>query len=130
MPSIPLETVERALRHSGGVMAAAAQQLGVTRQAVHYRVRRSKRLQQVVEDTREHTLDLCDAKLFELIREGNLGAIIWYQKTQGKHRGYTERQEVTGKDGEPLDYLERQRAADRELSDLERARKARDAAAA
>jgi hypothetical protein len=40
--------------------------------------------------------------LFKLIKEGNVAATIFYLKTQGKQRGYIERQEVTGADGAPI----------------------------
>jgi hypothetical protein len=36
------------------------------------------------------------------IDNDNLTAIIFYLKTQGKHLGYVERQEFTGKDGDNL----------------------------
>jgi hypothetical protein len=36
------------------------------------------------------------------MKDGNMTAIIFYLKTQGKSRGYVERQEVTGADGKKL----------------------------
>ena len=42
-------------------------------------------------------------KFIGWITEPSLSANIWFQKTQAKHRGYVERQEVTGKDGSELE---------------------------
>ena len=50
-------------------------------------------------DIREDALDYVESKLFELIDKGHPSAIIFFLKCQGKHRGYVERQEVTGRDG-------------------------------
>ena len=36
------------------------------------------------------------------MKEGDTTMIIFYAKTQMKDRGYTERKEITGKDGEDL----------------------------
>ena len=50
-------------------------------------------------DERESLLDLAEGSLFDQVRKGNITAIIFTLKTIGKHRGYVERQEVTGADG-------------------------------
>ncbi len=36
------------------------------------------------------------------MQEGNMTATIFFLKTQGKSRGYIERQEITGADGKKL----------------------------
>lgn len=46
--------------------------------------------------------DKVESKLMELVEAGDTSATIFYCKTKLKHRGYTERTEITGKDGEPL----------------------------
>lgn len=46
--------------------------------------------------------DVVEQKLYTLIEDGNLGAIIFYLKTQCKDRGYVESQELTGANGAPL----------------------------
>jgi hypothetical protein len=38
----------------------------------------------------------------KLIKDGNVAATIFFLKTQGKRRGYIERQEVTGAEGAPI----------------------------
>lgn len=46
--------------------------------------------------------DKVESKLMELVEAGDTSATIFYCKTKLKHRGYTERTEITGKNGEPL----------------------------
>jgi len=43
-----------------------------------------------------------ESELMKLIKEGNVAATIFFLKTQGKKRGYVERQEVTGAEGAPI----------------------------
>ena len=68
-------------------------------------------------EARESALDEAESELMKLIRAGNLTAIIFFLKTQGKSRGYSERSDfghatrdgpvqVTFKiNGEPRDSL-------------------------
>lgn len=56
------------------------------------------------DDIREADLDFTEGKLRSLIKKENLGAICFYLKCQGRHRGWLEtmRQEVAGEDGGPI----------------------------
>ena len=47
-------------------------------------------------------MDEAVGQLHKLVRDGNLGATIFYLKTQAKGRGFTERIEQTGANGEPI----------------------------
>lgn len=100
--AISIQHLEEALRKSGGLCAGAAQLLGVTRQAVSRRVQKSPKLQAVIKEVEESSLDLGESKLLQAMNKGNMAAIIFYLKTKGKSRGYVERSEVTGKDGNDL----------------------------
>ena len=55
-------------------------------------------------ELREVELDFAETQLRELRKNGNLGAIIFYLKCHGKHRGWieTSRQEITGEGGGPV----------------------------
>ena len=46
--------------------------------------------------------DFVESKLLQKIKDGDTSAIIFYCKTKLENRGYVERNELVGKDGEPL----------------------------
>lgn len=94
--------IEEALRKSGGFQSKAADMLGISQPAVSKRISNNKRLQRAVRAIKEQYLDLAEINLLKLIRDGDLGSICFYLKCQGKHRGYVERQEITGRDGTPI----------------------------
>jgi hypothetical protein len=96
------EQVELALRMTAGIYTAAAEKLGCATNTVRNYVLRSKRLQEVVRDVQETTLDVAESTLLTAMQKGNLTAAIFYLKTKGKHRGYVERVEQTGKNGGPI----------------------------
>jgi len=71
----------------------ACEAVGITRRTFYNWLNTDPEFRARFEETREALIDLAEAKLFELIKRGNLGAIIFYLKTQAKHRGYTDRPE-------------------------------------
>jgi hypothetical protein len=62
----------------------------------------SEGLEEAVIEGRNRRLDFAESMLDKGMKDGNMTAIIFYLKTQGKSRGYVERQEVTGADGKKL----------------------------
>jgi len=56
----------------------------------------------VLAHQREKRIDIAEGQLWRLVQEGNLGAVIFFLKTQGKSRGFTERHEIAGPDGGPI----------------------------
>ena len=102
MTTITIAGLEKSIREKRGNLAAVARQYGVTRQAISKRVRGSAKLQKSWEEARETMLDNAETELYELALGGNVAALIFFLKTQGKGRGYIERQEFTGKDGESI----------------------------
>ena len=87
------EQVTEALLATDGNLTATAAKLGVTRQAVYNYIDRYN-LKSVLDEAREKMVD----------EDGNLGATIFYLKTQAKNRNYSERIEQTGANGEPIEY--------------------------
>ena len=90
--------VEEALRLSNGRITDAARRLGVSYNAVQKRIKKHSDLQAVQQEMRENLLDKAESKLDERVEEGDLGAICFTLKCQGKHRGWVEKQqqEISG----------------------------------
>jgi len=84
----------QAIIDANGVIKNAAAKLKVSRQAIYRAVDRYDEVRQAFEDARENGLDYAETKLMEQIGKGNMTAIIFYLKTQGKKRGFVERSET------------------------------------
>jgi len=101
---IPIETIIEVVRAKLGFISQVAKALNVSQVAIYDRIKRNKKLQDAVREINEEKLDFTESKLMEQIREGNLGAICFHLKCKGKHRGYVERQEITGTEGGPMAF--------------------------
>ena len=82
--------ISQALQKARGNVSVAAKSLGCSHSTIYRRVRDNEVLREIIEDEREAFLDFVESKLHEKIEEGNMTAIIFYLKTQAKHRGYCE----------------------------------------
>jgi hypothetical protein len=89
-----------AIEEAQGYVTKAAEILGVSRTSFYNKMKTFETVKQALEDTREKRHEWVESKLMKQIKNDNLTAIIFYLKTQGKHLGYVERQEVTGGDGD------------------------------
>ncbi|RLC33520.1 hypothetical protein DRH14_04740 [Candidatus Shapirobacteria bacterium] len=87
--------------HNGNI-AAIARSFGVTRTTVQRRVDESPKLTDALASARETMIDEAESQLYKNAKAGDNTAIIFFLKTQGKKRGYVERQEVTGAEGGPV----------------------------
>lgn len=112
-----IEEVIAAIQEAGGLKNKAARLLGCTRQTVRRYIERYAAIQTALDETEEDLLDEAESQLREQIRAGQLTAIIFFLKTKGKGRGYTERVETTGKDGGPIEF---QTKAEQVKSDMAR----------
>lgn len=107
------------LLHSKGIISTACASANLDRQTFYNYKRDDPDFAAAVEEIEESAIDFVESKLLEkingwenavLTKEGYVAydqppsdtAIIFYLKTKGKKRGYVERQEITGKDGESL----------------------------
>lgn len=113
--ALTIKQIETALIQTDGNITEAAKGLGVTRQALHLRIRDNEALQAVCKDAREALCDLAESAARQQIREGNTAIIIFTLKTLGKERGYVERSEITGKDGGAIETRELSKLTDEEL---------------
>src|SRR5262245_63765470 len=86
--------VAEAVRASRGLVTLAARRLGCDRDTVLRYAHRYPTVAAALADAREQQLDVTEARLFQAIDQGELGAITFYLRTVGRHRGYSERHEV------------------------------------
>jgi hypothetical protein len=108
-----------AIDEAKGTITKAAEILGCSRQTIYTYADRYTTVQQCLDKWSVKIIDDAEFTLFEIldsakelvnenpedptaIREARK-TVMSVLKTKGKNRGWTERQEITGKDGEPLD---------------------------
>jgi len=93
-----LEALEKSL----GVVTTACKAVGVDRTTFYKYVNEDPAFKQAVDDVENIALDFAESQLHRQIQNGEVSSTIFYLKTKGKRRGYIERQEMTGKDGGPI----------------------------
>ena len=111
-----------------GNKTEVSEALNVSRTALYNWIEDDSDLKEAIEAQEESNIDFTESKLFSRIEgyehpdthisnfQGTITvtdiikhyppdptSIIFYLKTRAKHRGYVERQEITGKDGSPLE---------------------------
>jgi len=71
----------------------ASRSLGIARPTL-YKWIKMHNLDTSLREGREQMLDLAENKLATKINDGDTTALIFFLKTQGKSRGYVEKQEI------------------------------------
>lgn len=94
---------EEALLKNYGNVSAAARALGVDHSTLWHRIKRAERLQDARRDAEEQTLDLAENALVGAVKKGEAWAVCFLLKTKGRKRGYVERRELSGADGNPFE---------------------------
>lgn len=83
-----------ALNKTLGVITAACEASGIPRRTVYNWIRDDEEFKEAVNDTNEVALDFAENALHRQIKDGVPASTIFYLKTKGKRRGYTEKQEI------------------------------------
>ena len=99
------QQVADALTQAKGFISIAALNLGCANNTVRNYIEKYSICKQACMDARETMIDVTEGRLYQEINAGNITAIIFFLKTQAKHRGYVERQEFTGKNGDDIPIL-------------------------
>jgi len=84
----------KALKETRGLLTMAAAKSGVGYRTVCRYVAEYPTVRAAAQDAKEAMLDFAEGKLYTKIKAGDNTAIIFYLKTQGKSRGYIEKQEI------------------------------------
>lgn len=80
-----------ALNSALGIVTAACQATGVPIRTYYNWYAADEDFREACDEVLNTRLDFVESKLLENIRDGDTTSIIFYLKTKGKHRGYTER---------------------------------------
>ena len=93
-PKRTSKEIIEAIHETKGIVSVAARRLGISRKAIYDARDKYKGVAEALEDAREAMTDFAEGQLYKNIQKGDTTSIIFYLKTQGKARGYVERQEV------------------------------------
>ena len=107
------EALLEALNKSSGIVASACKAVNISRFTFYKWYNEDEDFREKVDDVQELQKDFAEALILKKMKEGDTTMIIFYAKTKMKDRGYSERVEHTGANGEPL-----LRAADIDISKL------------
>lgn len=88
-----------ALTKYKGIVTDACNAVGITRPWYYQLLDGDPEFAKAVKDIQEQVTDFVETQLYQQIAKGNHISTIFYLKTRGKHRGYTEQIALTGADG-------------------------------
>ena len=94
-----------ALEKSLGVVTTAAKNIGIDRGTHYLWMNEDAEYKAAVDALQDMAIDFAETHLHQLILNGDTAATIFYLKTKGKKRGYVERQELTGSEGQPIIHI-------------------------
>jgi hypothetical protein len=118
------EQVEAALHAANGNFLSAALALRCSYSTIYRWTKKDPRLQEIRAIYEDELVDLAEMGIRERILARDTTAMIFTLKTKGKHRGWAERIEHTGANGEPIKVMSlsavfEMHAADRPLDEFE-----------
>lgn len=87
------------LKECSGIVTFACEKVGLSRQTFYRWYREDAEFKERADAINELQIDIAEASLLKKIQKGDTTAIIFYLKTKGKSRGYTERKEIVAPDG-------------------------------
>lgn len=83
------------LKECSGIVTFACEKVGLSRQTFYRWCRDDPEFKERVDAINELQIDVAEASLLKKIQNGDTTAIIFYLKTKGKDRGYSERREIS-----------------------------------
>lgn len=88
--NVMIQSLEKSL----GVVSVACQKAEVSRETHYKWYRQDDDYKAKVDNVKNICLDFAESMLLENIKSKKESSIFFYLKTQGKQRGYVERQEI------------------------------------
>jgi len=90
--------VIQALQEADGILYQAAENLGCSRQAIYNYINKYPKVAEAYDEANETNIDAVESKLMTLIKGGNVPSTIFFLKTKGRSRGYTEHIQIAPTD--------------------------------
>jgi len=81
----------RALETSLGIVTSACRTVGIDRKTHYNWLKEDPDYREACEAIQDQALDYVEQQLFQLVKNMETAAVIFYLKTKGKGRGYVER---------------------------------------
>ena len=78
-----------------GIISDACKSVGVSRATYYDYYKNDEVFKSSVDEIEGVVVDYVEGKLFKLIDKGDVAATLFFMKTKGKERGYTEKSEIT-----------------------------------
>lgn len=97
--------VLQALREYLGNVTTACKAAGISRKTFYKWHKEDTDFATEADEITDEQLDFVEDKLLQAINEGNVSAIIFYLKTKGRKRGYSERVDIGGVEEAPLQQV-------------------------
>ena len=91
---IKKEALLKALEQSLGVVTVACKKVDIPRSTYYKWLQDDKEFKKQVQEIENVALDFAESQLHQQISSNSTAATIFYLKTKGKMRGYTEKSEV------------------------------------
>ena len=96
------KAVADALIKNMGLITAACMQTGISRQTYYTWIKEDSLFADICDQIQEHTYDIIENKLVTNILKGDTTALIYYCKTKMRHRGFSDKLEISGINGAPI----------------------------
>ena len=88
------ETLLKALEKSLGVVTIACKKADIPRSTYYKWLKDDEEFRQQVQEIENVALDFAESQLHQQIQDNSTAATIFFLKTKGKTRGYTEKSEL------------------------------------
>ena len=92
----------RAIPGTGGIITAIAKKVGCDWYTAKKYITEYATIKRAYDAEKETVKDVVESSLITKAKDGESWAVKYYLSTQAKDRGYVERQEITGKDGDDV----------------------------
>lgn len=99
---IKTERIKEALEKTHGAIWLAAEKIPCHARTIQRRAEKVQEVREIIDKWRNRRIDMAEVMLDKAVANGEPWAIQFTLKTQGKDRGWVDRQELTGADGKDL----------------------------